>query len=80
MRKTSMKEEVYHITQKSESKSLIRFSLAGTTFPDKSYRIHRPASYTACIEFIEEGCGTVELDGESFHPKAGDSYFLQTGR
>ncbi len=75
-----MKEEVYHITQKSENKKIIRFSLAGTTFPDKSYRIHRPSSYTACIEYIEEGCGTVELDGEIFHPRAGDSYFLQTGR
>lgn len=75
-----MKEEVYHITQKSESKSLIRFSLAGTTFPDKSYRIHRPVSYTACIEFVEEGRGTVSLDGEIFHPEAGDSYFLQSRR
>jgi len=75
-----MKEEVYHITQKSESREVIRFSLAGTTFPDKSYRIHRQNSYTACIEYIEEGCGTVELDGEVFHPRAGDSYFLPMGK
>lgn len=71
-----MKEEIYRISQKSENKAIIRFSIAGTTFPDKNYRIHRPHSPTACLEYIEEGEGTVELDGKVFHPKAGDSYFL----
>lgn len=74
-----MNEEIYPIIQKSENKSLIRFSLAGTTFPDKNYRIHRAHSYTACIEYIEEGCGTVEIDGQIFFPSAGDSYFLHEG-
>ncbi len=75
-----MKEEVYPIDQTSESKEIIRLSLAGTTFPDKNYHIRRTHSYTACIEFVEQGSGTVELDGEVFFPKAGDTYFLQTGR
>ena len=80
MRKTSMSEEIYHINQKSETKDLIRFSLCGTTFPDKSYKISRPKSNIACIEYIEEGSGTVHIDGKTFTPSAGDSYFLMSGK
>lgn len=75
-----MHEEIYHINQKSESRDLIRFSLCGTTFPDKGYRINRPHSRIACIEYIEEGCGTVNIGEKTFHPSEGDSYFLQSGK
>ena len=68
-----MREDIYHINQKSETKDLIRFSLCGTTYPDKSYRINRRQSATACIEYIEEGYGPVHIDGKTFTPRAGDS-------
>lgn len=76
MRKTRMREELYRINQKSETLDLIRFQLCGTTLPDKSYTIYRPSSEVWCIEYIEEGCGTVHLNDETFFPEAGDSYFL----
>ena len=75
-----MNEEIYHINQKSETKDLIRFSLCGTTFPDKKYHINRPQSKIACIEYVEDGCGTVYAGVERFYPSAGDTYFLQTGK
>ena len=78
--KTAIKEEIYRISQKSDTRELIRFHLCGTTFPDPHYRIERSAARFSCIEFIEEGSGTVIIDGETFHPEAGDSYFLQAGR
>lgn len=71
-----MNEELYRINQKSENKELIKFHLCGTTFPDKNYRINRPSSNIWCIEYIEEGSGTVIIDGDTFYPHAGDSYFL----
>ena len=80
MRKTSMSEEIYRINQKSETRDLIKFHLCGTTFPDKNYRINRKQSNISCIEYVEEGCGTVYLDGKIFCPHAGDSYFLQAGK
>ena len=80
MRKTSMSEEIYRINQKSETRDLIKFHLCGTTFPDKSYRIKRPLSTISCIEYVEEGCGTVHLDEKIFRPHKGDSYFLQAGK
>lgn len=75
-----MKEEIYRINQESDTRDLIKFHLCGTTFPDKSYCISRPISHIYCIEYIEEGCGTVQLDDEVFFPKAGDSYFLHMGK
>ena len=75
-----MNEELYRINQKSETKDLIKFQLCGTTLPDKSYIINRPSSAVWCIEYVEEGCGTVHINGETFFPKAGDSYFLHAGK
>lgn len=80
MRKTITNEDIFRIYQKTESKDLIRFSICGITYPDKSYKICRPASRIACIEYIEEGYGTVTTDGKTFIASAGDSYFLMTGK
>jgi AraC-like DNA-binding protein len=80
MRKTGMKEEVYNVVQKSESRALINFSLCGTTYPDKNYKIIRRGSRIACIEYVEDGQGYVNIDGKSFVAGAGDSYFLMRGR
>ncbi len=79
MRKTAMKEEIYSFTQKAENKELIRFEMCGITFPDKSYRICRRNSRISCIEYIEEGTGTVNIGGKTFYPSEGDSYFLAEG-
>ena len=75
-----MREEIYTINQKSETKDIISFQICGTTFPDKNYKIGRKKSRVACIEYIESGSGTVNIDGKTFCPKAGDSYFLQAGK
>ena len=75
-----MNEELYRINQKSETRDLIKFQLCGTTFPDKSYLIRRPFSDVWCIEYVEEGCGTVQVGDETFYPRAGDSYFLHAGK
>lgn len=75
-----MKEELYRINQKGNMRDLIRFHLCGTTFPDKSYTINRPSSPIWCIEYVEEGCGTIHINDETFFPEAGDSYFLHAGK
>lgn len=76
MRNTRMNEELYRINQKGETRDLIKFHLCGITFPDKTYEINRPNSPVWCLEYVEEGCGTVHINGETFYPQAGDSYFL----
>ena len=80
MRKMRMKEELYQINQKSETKDIIRFDICGTTFPDKNYVIRRPMSKLWCIEYVEAGSGTIYIGDEVVTPKAGDSYFLHGGK
>ena len=75
-----MSEEIYRINQKSETRDLIKFHLCGTTFPDKNYMINRPLSKVWVVEYVEEGCGTIHMNGEVFTPKCGDSYFLHGGK
>ena len=75
-----MKEELYRINQKSKMQDLVKFHLCGTTFPDKSYWIRRSSSPIWCIEYVEEGCGTIHLNDKTYFPKAGDSYFLHAGK
>lgn len=73
-------EDIYYINQSSDSQALIEFEICGTTYPDKGYRIERKNSYIACIEYVEEGCGTVSADGKAYRLRGGDSYFLMKGR
>ena len=56
-----------------------QFDLCGTTYPNKAYQIHRPASTVTCIEFVSAGKGHVTVDGQSFSPEGGDTYFLPAG-
>lgn len=71
-----MNEDIFYINQKSENKEIIRFSICGITYPDKNYMIYRPCSNLACIEYIEEGTGSVTSDDLTFYPVEGDTYFL----
>ncbi len=75
-----MREELYHFNQPRSARERISFELCGTTNPDQGYKIHRRHARIICLEFVESGKGTVHLDGESFSPRAGDSYLLQAWR
>ncbi len=72
-------EEVYSFFQREEYKDIIHFQICGITYPDKRYEIIRYSSRVACIEYIEEGTGMVEIGDKDFSPSEGDTYFLQTG-
>lgn len=53
--------------------------LAGITFPDINYNIQRENSDIYVLEYIMEGCGIVEIDGQTFFPSKGDVYLLPYG-
>ena len=74
-----MKEDLIGFAQPDEAMpfSLI---LCGTSYCDGSYRINRPRSKNAVIEYIYKGEGTVVIDGKKFVAKAGDVYFLPAGK
>ncbi len=77
-----VKEQIFQMKSISDaiSKDIdLRFWMCGTTYPNRNYLIHRPNSTLSCIEYIISGTGEVQIDGQVFHPKAGDTYFLPEG-
>ena len=59
--------------------SPFQLRLAGTSYCDGSYLIARRNSGDWVIEFVERGRGTLEVDGRTCHPEAGDLYFVPAG-
>lgn len=50
--------------------------LAGITYPTVGYEIQREKSEIYVLEYIVSGTGTVEVNGQVFHPVPGDVYLL----
>ena len=73
-----MHEEIYPFLSDGREQP-INFMLAGISYCDGSYRISRPGSDVACVEYVISGRGTVLLDGKPHYPAAGDTYFLPIG-
>ena len=73
-----MHEEIVPFLSQEEEAPL-SFPIVGISYCDGSYRIHRPQSSIACVEYILSGRGTVQIDGKTYHPTAGDTYFLPVG-
>ncbi len=57
----------------------MHFHMCGITYPNRNYSINRPSSPICCIEYILQGCGTVQVNGKQFQAKTGDTYFLPQG-
>ena len=77
-----LKEKIFQMKAINDglpSSADLRFHLCGTTYPNKSYSIDRPASSVLCIEYILSGCGHIHVNGKEFTPKKGDTYCLPMG-
>jgi len=77
--KRAIHEEIYYGKQTGSARELLNIQMCGITYPDRTYEISRENSNVACLEYIEKGTGCVEIDGQTFYPREGDSYFLQVG-
>lgn len=53
--------------------------MTGITYPDAGYAIRREHSDIYCLEYIIDGSGYVECDGQAFYPSKGDVYLLPVG-
>lgn len=77
--KNAVNEKIYYVNQTSSSRDILNIQMCGITFPDKNYEISRDNSNVACLEYIEKGMGVLQIDGQTFYPEEGDTYFLQVG-
>lgn len=67
------------ITDDNVRKLPFYVELAGITYPDINYSIYRENSEIYVLEYIIDGCGTLEIDGQTFFPSKGDVYLLPYG-
>ena len=77
--KRAINEKIYYVNQANSSRDILHIQMCGITYPDRNYEIGRDRSRVACIEYIEKGMGTVQIDNQIFYPEEGDVYFLQVG-
>ncbi len=75
----TVNEKIHYISQTNSTRDILNIQMCGITYPDKNYRIGRECSDVACIEYIEKGMGVLHIDGQTFYPEEGDTYFLQIG-
>lgn len=74
-----MREDIYYIDSPSVD-APFRISIAGISYCDGSYRIRRPESGVMSVEYIYDGSGTVEYEGNVYHPEKDDVYMVLPGR
>lgn len=67
------------ITDDNVRKLPFYVELAGITYPDANYSIYRESSEIYVLEYVIDGCGTVETDGQTFFLSKGDVYLLPYG-
>ncbi|MGN0521066.1 MAG: AraC family transcriptional regulator [Eubacterium sp.] len=53
--------------------------LVGETYCDKNFSIVRPNSDLNAFEFIVDGIGTLDIDGQHLFPQKDDIFFLREG-
>lgn len=68
-----MREEIQYFRPEAMSGPL-RLHLAGVSYCDASYRIRRGPQKIFVFEAVSAGHGYLEVDGQKFHPAAGDVY------
>lgn len=71
------REELIHFTRPS-GETPFYFELTGVSYCDGTYEIRRACSPFTVIEYVIEGCGTVEIDGGVYTPRKGQIYILRS--
>ncbi len=53
--------------------------LVGETYCDKTFKIYRECSDMTALEYIIDGTGTLDIEGQHLTPSKGDVFFLREG-
>lgn len=70
-----MKEKFVHFPNHVSNPTFF-IELAGISYCDGSYKIHRPKAPCLVMEYVISGEGTIFLDKKQYHAKEGDVYLL----
>ena len=72
-----MIENFKNFTSYSNPDDPLTVWIVGETFCDKSFKIQRDCSDLTALEYIVEGSGTLEIQGQHLTPSAGDVFFFK---
>lgn len=72
-----MKEDIISFPQNNSLP--FQVSMCGISYCDGAYKIIRQNSDINNIEYVISGTGTVNVNGKTFYPGAGDVFFLKAG-
>lgn len=78
MRIIILREDIRYFLQ--DRKEPFSVEIAGKSWCDGSYRILREHPDIWVLEYIVSGTGTVQVNGKTYRPKAGDVYLLPPGK
>lgn len=71
-----MNEIIYNFSQYNDGKLPLNVMIGGVSYCDHTYSISRVNADVLSFEYIIDGEGTLEINGETLHPKKGDVYLL----
>ena len=69
-----MFEEIQGLWHNQNPERAVNILMSGHSFCDKTYDIARKDCEFMQIEYIYDGYGTLEVNGETYHPKKNDIY------
>ena len=73
-----MKEDIIHFYV-PQTKTPFYLEMAGISYCDGTYKMTRQDSKETVLEYIVDGCGYLNVDGENYAASAGDVYILRKG-
>lgn len=74
-----MKQTEYNFWKYSASNTPLDIIMVGESFCDRDYRISRAESDLHALEFIIDGRGVLEINGQSLIPEKNDIFLLTEG-
>jgi AraC-like DNA-binding protein len=73
-----MREDIVHFYA-PQTKTPFYLEMAGISYCDGTYKITRQDSKETVLEYIVDGYGYINVDGENYTASAGDVYILRKG-
>ena len=74
-----MIEKFKNFTALNNENDPLKIDIVGETYCDKTFKIERACSDLNALEFIIDGKGTLDIDGQHLVPEKNDIFFLKVG-
>lgn len=74
-----MNEKILNLAPFYDESLPLNVRMMGETICDDTIDVVRTKSELTALEYIDDGCGTLEIEGRCVHPQKNDVFFLKKG-